>query len=136
MDIPAGGRYSRQHYNSNTKKDDSDSISPIFSAASSEIFVRFYGAVTNLADIVGDLRIENNRPSRTSAERSTDELFFLQFSFKSTYFESLAIGKDYEAREAAQKEIKYKKNREQAAMKEEETKQLKIDEINNIRKGF
>jgi predicted RNA-binding Zn-ribbon protein involved in translation (DUF1610 family) len=115
---------------------DSDRIIPIFNAASSDLFVRFYGTVRNMRTIVSDLQYQVIRPERTRADARSSEQFYLQFSFKNTYAESLTVAKEYEADEAEKSALQYENNRQEAAKESAEKERTEEERLKQLRKGF
>ena len=128
--LPRGGSYSE--YNSEDKWE----VNPIFCAVSSEIFVRFSGAVKNLNKIVSDFDYELNRPFMVRAERDTWEYFLLRFSFRNTYSESLAAGEAQLAMEANKAAEEAAKMNERKAAEKAAKDRAEEARIRKLKDGF
>lgn len=136
--IPKGGFYSVEHED-NMKRSGStyvDAVRPIFSAASSEIYVRFSGAVKNFDSIVSDLGYQLNRPNMVRAEGYTSEYFLLRFSFRNTYSESLAAGEAQLAKEANKAAEEAAKRNERVAAEKAAKDRAEEERIRKLKNGF
>lgn len=136
--IPKGGSYSVEHEDDMKGKGATcvDAVNPIFSAASSEIFVRFSGAVKNFDEIVFGLVSELNRPNMLRAEGRTKEYFLLRFSFRNTYSESLAAGEAQLAKEANKAAEEAAKRNEREGAEKAAKDRAEEARIRKLKDGF
>lgn len=133
--IPRGGSY-EVDFDDYVGVDGIDHVRPIFNAASTEVFVRFEHALSNRNAILQDLAIELNRPSMVRVDRSTKEGFYLQFSFRHTYRESLDAGLELSARESMKQEAVAEESRRHAAEEELEKERAETERVEKLKEGF
>jgi predicted RNA-binding Zn-ribbon protein involved in translation (DUF1610 family) len=112
------------------------SAAPIFNAASSEIFVRFYSSIKNRENLLEDLSYQIMRPELFRVDAKTGEIFFLQFSFRNTYQESLAVAEAKEAKEAAILAAERAERQRKNAEAEAEERRKEDERVKNLRKGL